>query len=165
MIAWPTQSPEERALLAPSFTATLLWSAGSGHQAETGRGLPFETCFLVLPLVLHGGTRESLPRSATTSLAVWLDDHPMVSARIAERGRKLVPFTREAIIFGGSFDMFTVTLTELSVDVRWKKKIETGLKKTNDEVRICVKRAEFLGKWLAKAGSGTTIMALLGVRP
>lgn len=119
----------------------------------------------MLPLVLHGGTRESLPRSATTSLAVWLDEHPIISARIAERARKLVRFTREAIIFGGSFDMFTVTLTELAVDVRWKKKIETALKQTNEEVRFCAKRAEFLGKWFAKAGSGTTIMALLGVRP
>jgi hypothetical protein len=46
-----------------------------------------------------------------------------------------------------------------------KKRVAAGLKPTSDEVRECAKRAEFLGRWLEKAGGTETVMALLGVRP
>lgn len=165
MIEWGERAPEERALLVPSLSAVLLWQAAVGHQAAINSGLPFDTAFLVLPIVLHRETRESLPKSVATSLAVWLDEHPLVRARMADRARVIVPYTKEAIMFGGTHGLLSITGYEVKANPDWKRKVVSGLKGTSDEVRACAKRAEFVGRWFAKAGSSRTVMALLGVRP
>ena len=165
MIPWAARAPEERALLAPSFSAMLLWNAASAHYTVSSHGLSFDAAFLVLPIVLHRETREALPKSVATSLAVWLDEHPLVRPRIPDRARALVPFTKEGITFGGVHGLMSIAGSEVIAITDWKRQIATGLKETSDEVRACAKRAEFVGRWFAKAGSGQTVMALMGVRP
>jgi hypothetical protein len=165
MTAWTDRSPEERALLNPGFFSMLFWHAATGHMAEGGAGLPFGTGFLVLPMVLHRETRESLPKMVTTSLPVWLDDNPLVRARLAERARTLVPYTREALLFGGTRGILMVREDRVAAEQGWKRKISAELRRSSDEVRSCAKRADFLGRWFARAGSPATVMALMGVRP
>lgn len=165
MTPWTNRSHEERALLNPSFFSLLFWHAATGHMVEGGAGLPFGTSFLVLPLVLHRETRESLPKMVTTSLPVWLDDNPLVRARLAERARTLVPYSREALLFGGTRGFLTISEDRVSAEQGWKRKISAELRRSSDEVRSCAKRADFLGRWFARAGSPATVMALMGVRP
>jgi hypothetical protein len=165
MTPWTNRSPEERALLNPSFFSLLFWHAATGHMEGGGTGLPFGTGFLVLPVVLHRETRESLPKMVTTSLPVWLDDNPLVRARLAERARTLVPYTREALLFGGTRGFLTVSEDRVLAEQGWKRKISADLRRSSDEVRSCAKRADFLGRWFARAGSPATVMALMGVRP
>lgn len=165
MTPWTKRAPEERALLNPSFFSLLFWHAATGHMVEGSTGLPFATSFLVLPLVLHRATRESLPKMVTTSLPVWLDENPLVRARLAERSRMLVPYTREALIFGGTHGFLTISTDVITAEGSWKRKVNAEQKKLSDEVRSCAKKAEFLGRWFARAGSPTTVMALMGVRP
>jgi hypothetical protein len=165
MIPWIDRSPEERALLNPSFFSFLFWHAATGHLGESGNGLPFGTTFLILPMVLHRETRESLPKTVTTSLPVWLDDNQLVRARLAERARTLVPYTKEALMFGGIRGFLKVSAVSVFAEQGWKRKISAGVKGSTDEVRSCAKKADFLGRWFARAGSPATVMALLGVRP
>lgn len=165
MTPWASRAPEERALLNPSFFSLLVWHAASGHKAEGGVGLPFATSFLVLPLVLHRETRESLPKMVTTSLPVWLDENPLVQARLAERCRMLVPFTKEALMFGGVRGFLTISTDVVSAAQSWKRKVTAELRTSSVEVRACAKKADFLGRWFARTGSPTTVMALMGVRP
>ncbi|RII28383.1 MAG: hypothetical protein CXR31_00355 [Geobacter sp.] len=165
MSAWNERAFEERALLVPSFSSVLIWYAAVGHQTEAESGLPFDASFLVLPIVLHRETRELLPKTVATSLAVWLDEHPLVRARIADRAQVIVPFTKEAIVFGGIHGLIRVTGHEVVANPDWKRQVAAGLKNTSDEVKACAKRAEFVGRWFAKTGSCRTVMALLGVRP
>ena len=87
MMPWAERSREERALLNPGFCAQLLWCAARSCVRDGG-GLSFEEAFLVLPFVLHRGTREALPRGTRTSLAVWLDANPLARGRIATRARR-----------------------------------------------------------------------------
>ena len=68
MTPWRERSLEERNLLNPGFCATLLWYAAQGYASERKMPMAIELSFLVLPLVLHLETRESLPRAITTSL-------------------------------------------------------------------------------------------------
>lgn len=165
MIPWLTRSPEERALLNPSFLSLLLWRAAAGHMAQGGAGLPLTSAFLVLPLVLHRETRESLPRTLATSIPVWLEDNPIVLARIAERTRALVPYTKEALLFAGVYGFLTISGETITADQTWKRRATANLNSSSDEVRACAKRAEFLGRWFARTGSAATVMALMGVRP
>ena len=162
---WASRPQEERALLNPGFCSILLWHAANGHVAVSRSGLPFDVSFLVLPIVLHRLTREALPRGTTTSLAVWLDEQSLARAQIADRARALVGFTKEALLFGGRHGLLTMSGSLVVGSQAWRKRIEAELARSSDEVGSCAKRAEFLGKWFASCGSGSTVMALMGVRP
>ena len=85
MSSWRGRPQEEVSLLNPAFTSTGLWSAARGYLKTDGSGrsdaLPFTLAFLVLPLVLHRQTRESLPTSTRTSVAVWASDNPLAPSR------------------------------------------------------------------------------------
>jgi hypothetical protein len=98
-------------------------------------------------------------------LPVWLDDNPLIRAQLAERARTLVPYSREALLFGGTLGFLTVSEDRVSAEQGWKRKISAELRRSSDEVRSCAKRADFLGRWFARAGSPATVMALMGVRP
>lgn len=165
MTPWSQRSREERSLLNPAFCANLLWNAARGY-AGVGRGsLSFEESFLVLPFVLHRETREALPRDTRTSLAVWLDENPLARGRIASRARLLVAFTKEAMTFGGVHGFIRLGEGRLQADEAWNRSVTRSLKESSKEVRACARRAEFIGKWFAVAGSAPTVLALIGVRP
>lgn len=164
MTSWASRSTEERALLNPAFCSCLLWQAATGYRSIAIAPLPFDVAFLVLPIVLHRGTRELLPKRSTTSLAVWLNENPLSQSYIADRAQILVPFTKEAMMFGGIHGLFNITDGAITANSDWKKSLATNLRDSTDEVRLCERRAEFTGKWLAKAGSPSTVMAIVGVR-
>lgn len=165
MTPWRDRSIEERNLLNPGFCATLLWHAAQGYGSERSTPMAVELSFLVLPFVLHLETRESLPRNITTSLPTWLAEHPIVRTRLGERAATLRSFTREALVFGGSHRLLSLGQDGVRANAEVKKRVNAALKLSSDEVRECAKRAEFLGRWLEKAGGTETVMALLGVRP
>ncbi|MFP2895284.1 three component ABC system middle component [Corallococcus sp. 4LFB] len=165
MIPWRARSIEERNLLNPGFCSVLLWHSALGYTSERKVALPIELSFLVLPFVLHRETRESLPRNIKSSLPTWLAEQPIVRTRISERASALRPFTREALVFGGSHGLLSLSAEGVHANAEMKKRVTAGLKPTSDEVRACAKHAEFLGRWLEKAGDSETVMALLGVRP
>ncbi|WP_434735305.1 three component ABC system middle component [Accumulibacter sp.] len=165
MTVWANRSHEERALLNPSFCATLLWHAARGHVAEGNVALSFEESFLVLPFILHRGTRETLPRSGRTSLAAWLEEYPLARVRVASRARFLVPFTKEALTFGGAHGLIRLDSGRLHADPDWQRVVNRVIKMSSDEVKNSVSRAAFIGQWFARAGNAATVLALIGVRP
>lgn len=165
MTPWRDRSIEERNLLNPGFCAILLWHASQGFASERKFPMALELSFLVLPFILHWETRKSLPFNIRTSLLSWLAEHPIVRTRLGERASALRTFTREALVFGGSHGLFTVAQDGIRANVDMKKRVNASLNSTSTEVRECAKRAEFLGRWLEKAGDPATVMVLLGVRP
>jgi len=165
MTLWEQRSREEKCLLNPGFCANLLWHSASGYAAGGHGALSFEESFLVLPFVLHRETREELPRSTRTSLAVWLEENPLARARVANRARLLAPFTKEALTLGGMHGFIRFDGGKVYADEAWTKAVTKVLNSSSDEVRNCAKRAEFVGKWFAETGSAVTVLALIGVRP
>lgn len=165
MTVWAERSREERALLNPSFCATLLWHAARGHAAEGREALSFEESFLVLPLILHRGTREALPRSGRTSLATWISEHPLARGHVASRARFLAPITKDALTFGGTHGLIGLDSGRLHAAQERHRVVNRVLQGSSDEVKICANRATFVGKWFAQAGNSATVLALIGVRP
>ena len=165
MTGWADRSHEERALLNSGFCANLLWHAASGYASDGDSALSFEVSFLVLPFVLHRETRETLPRSSRTSLAVWLDENALARGKVASRARLLVPFTKEAVMFGGVHGLIRLDGGRLRAAATWKRAVSQTLMESSYEVKACAKRAVFIGKWFAHAGSAATVLALIGVRP
>lgn len=165
MTLWAHRSGEEQYLLNPSFCALLLWHAAYRRQAEHLKLLSFEESFLILPFVLHRKTREDLPRSSRTSLPVWLDQYPLARGRVASSANVLAPFTREALMFAGIHRFIAISAGGILADDTRVTAVNGVLSGASDEVRLCAKRASFVGKWFAEAGSTTTVLALIGVRP
>lgn len=165
MTPWTMRSSEERGLLNPAFCANVLWHSARGYTGEGAAALSFEESFLILPFVLHRETRESLPTSSRTTLAAWLIDHPLARAGLHARARLMVPFTKEALTFGGSHGFLLLKEGKVHAPVEWKTKVTRSLNGASDEVKACAKRAFFIGNWFAQAGDSSTVLALLGVRP
>lgn len=165
MTPWTLRSHEERSLLNPAFCATLVWQAASGYSEKSDIGMSFEESFLVLPFVLHRETREILPRTTRTSLAVWFQEHPLARGNVARRAQAMVPFTKEALTFGGMHGFFQLNGSRIAPIATWKKVVTTSLHDSSDEVRECAKRAAFIGGWFAQSGSSASVLALAGVRP
>jgi hypothetical protein len=166
MIPWSQRTLEERRLLNPAFCAQLVWRAARGHINAGNTPLSLEEVFLVPPMVLHGEIRKSLPRDTRTSLAVWLETEPLARRWITAGARRLVPFTKEALLFGGVHGFIEFAGSQVrAVESQWAKAEARLTNAASDEVRDCAKRAEFVGKWFAQTGSAPTVLALLGVRP
>mgnify|MGYP000877278204 CR=1 FL=1 len=165
MTQWAERTLEERRLLNPAFCAQLLWRAARGHASVNDQPLALEESFLVLPFVLPAQVREALPRDTRTSLPIWLETEPLARGQVVTRARTLVPFTREALLFAGTRGMLTIQATKIYADARWAKIESRIMSSASDEVRECLKRAEFIGKWFALAGTAPTVLAFLGARP
>lgn len=164
MTAWIDRTIEERSLLNPAFCTSLIWHFASavGHGQ---RALTFAETYLVLPMILPKNSREALPRSTRTSLATWIDENSSFQATLAVRSRAMVPFTKEALIFGGTRRFLQISTDAVHASVEWKRSATSTFRQSSPETQDCLKKATFLGKWFLETGTANTVMALLGVRP
>ena len=165
MTPWSERSREERTLLNPGYCANLLWHSTRGHASLDGDALAFEEAFLVLPIVLDRCTRDALPRDTRTSLATWLGGDALARGRIATRAQILAEFTKEALLFGGVHGFLSIHEGRVAGAGAWSKAVRKSLRASSDEVRETARKAEFVGKWFASAGSAATVLALMGMRP
>ena len=163
-MAWGERSHEERTLLNPAFCAMLLWWASRGCADVREEGMSFEEAFLVLPLVIQGKVRHALPRDTRTSLAVWINRYPLALGTVANSARALVPFTKDGVLWGGRHGLTRISGGWLQADEGWHGVVHQSLGEGSDETRLCARRASFVGRWFARAGSPSTVLALLGVR-
>ena len=165
MSSWTERSREETRLFNPGFLSLLIWSATTGYREVTGEGLPFELAFVALPASLHKPTRQALPRSPRTSLAAWLEENTYFRVGFAERAKGLAPFVREAILFGSIHGLIAVSEGGRIMASSQPRSLSRYRREATEEVRDCIRRAEFVGKWFGAAGTPTTVMALWGVVP
>jgi hypothetical protein len=156
---------EEANLLNPAFCCVTLTAFISGYQTLERAGVPFALSFLVLPIILHKSTRETLPRAATTSLAVWIQDNAIARIQFSERLISLRPHTREAIMFGINQKWIVFSAEGTLTTPLSESEIDRRIAKLSNEGRVYPRRAKVVGKWLASAGSAETVMALWGIRP
>jgi Family of unknown function (DUF6521) len=165
MSKWESRPQEEANLLNPPFCALVLSLAVEDYVRSLRDGMPFALAFLVLPIVLHKPTRDSLPQRTTRALSSWLEEHEDFRATFAERARALSPYVREALLY--NLVQERLKLSEqghLLVGTKTKgfaKYVATA----TDEVKDCLSKARFVGRWLTSAGNVPTIFALWGVRP
>lgn len=165
MSSWAARSREEANLLNPPFCSLLLILAAEHYQRASKDGLPYVYPFLILPLVLHKATRERLPKTTLKSLSTWIEENPTLRALLPDNVRSLRPFVQEALLYAlvhGCLRVDDEGGFLLGKKPRGLSGYETG---SSDEVRDCLKKSQFVGRWLATAGSVPTVMALWGIRP
>lgn len=155
------RAAERDALLNPAFVALVVAHAAYGHKNRTGSPMPVSLCFLVAPIVLHGPTRQALPRRVTAKPGGWLDDHPLLRAGFAMRARAVAPAVRAGLREGlraGALELDGESI----VGHPPRRRPEVAL---SAEVEEILKRAEFTGGWLGLAGPPVGTFAMWRVRP
>jgi hypothetical protein len=163
MRQWHLRPQEVANLLNPAFCGQVLHSAVVAHCDATERSLPYPLSFLVLPLVLHRNTRETIS-GQTRHFQNWITDHEEVKVGFADRARQTAPYTREAIIF---------LLQNAAIEIAEDGGLAVGkpLKRIRRKVpqasenESCVAKAAILGRWFGGAGSPATVFASIGVQP
>jgi len=165
MKPWSERTREEARLLNPAFCCVTITSACAGYSESSNQSLPFALAFIVLPIILHKHTRESLPRTSRTSIPAWLQEHAEARLRFHERLMALQPHTREAMRYGLAFDWIAMGDSGVIRCVVPDALINRAVRSLDGDARDCVSRARFLGKWLGTTASTETTMALWGIRP
>jgi len=170
MTDWQDRTIEQRNLLNPAFCAVVLWLVAKGYQAESEAvngataALPIELAFVGASFVLRGQTRHQLPSTVRTSLATWIQDHPLERSAVAKGVGILRPYVREALLFGAQHGALSMMGRHVASEPGVVKRINRYLKQSSADVRGCAGQAHFVGRWLRKSGTPSTVMAMLGVQ-
>lgn len=170
MSTWKERTIEQRNLLNPAFCAIAVWHLARGYRTEATTlatdevGLPIAMAFVGASLVLRGQTRDQLPRTITSSLPTWVNDHPLERSAVAKGVVVLRETVREALLFGGQHRLLSLDGQRIEASNASSRKINAYLRASSDEVRDCMRQATFVGRWLCKAGAPPTVLALLGVQ-
>lgn len=164
MTDWVKRPVEVANLLNPAFCSVIIFESAKAFEAELQSLLPYSLSFLVLPIILHEGTRNRLPRGTRTRMHSWLQNNPDIRIGFSARTKQMIPFTKEGLLFGMNMDIFRLDQETGSINT-----IQSRLRRprwqSGTEANACVRRAAMLGKWFALSGDSTTIYAMWGIQP
>jgi hypothetical protein len=162
--AWNERVVEEANLFNPAFCSMLIAKACKDYSKKGQEPLSFPLAFLILPLIVHPGTRAALPYSTVTSLISWTQERRGDLVEFGAHTRRLLPYTREAIMFGLAHTMLTLDESGgINIGKSYVAPTEKKTELFTPEVRDCLDRAGFVGRWFAGAGTASTIFSVLGV--
>jgi hypothetical protein len=161
MIIWERRPIEIASLLNPAFCGEVLRRCIEEYEKVASHPFPFPLLYLVLPIVLHKNTRETI--ASQRQLHVWLQSHEEVKIGFANRTRQLLPITKEALLFLLQVQAISIDEQAQLNTIRYQRRTPSSQKE--GEINNCYKTAVIIGRWFARAGSVTTIYALWGIRP
>jgi len=156
MKGWADRSRVEATLLNPALIALLIAEAAREYEAQA-EPMSWPMTFLIPPLVLHRPTRDALPQNTRTHLSTWISRQPVLHAGFPERAVAMAPLAREALRFGLRHGVLVVS------DGRVRGVVNQT--PPPGDLRVLIRKAALLGRWLAKTDQPSTVFALLGVRP
>lgn len=159
---WNERPIELANLLNPAFCALLVRDAALGYRASAKQALPYALAYLVLPIALYPPVRAVLPGNTRTLLTTWLQEHVALQFQVASRVPRMLPFSREAILFG---------LQHRLLGVAEDGGLEPGAAVVSDlfpeetEPARCRSAAGLVGRWFGKMGDPVLVLTLWGLRP
>ena len=158
---WQKRPTEIAHLLNPAFCSLVIRESVSGYQKESDHTLSFALSFLILPLILHRPTRKLLPKSIAPKFHSWVHANQNILVGFHSRTKLLVPFTKEAIYWGMHSGILIVgenggLYASINKTIKFPE---------YSEPESCIKKAQFLGRWLTRSGEPSTIYAILGIKP
>jgi hypothetical protein len=163
MISWKKRPFEIANLLNPGFCTFLLFEAMQRYQRRSHHGMPYALFVLIIPIVLHKSTRDALPRRPNALLHPWLEKNANVRIGFARRVKALLPFTKEAIIFGLRAKVFIVN--ESGEIVLGPNSPRQPNWESDTEVADCQRAAGLLGSWLSQVQDITSLYIMWGIQP
>lgn len=161
MKTWRERVPEVAFLLNPAFCSLVIHEAVVAYQKEAGEGLRYPEAYLILPIVLHRETRLSL--SSKTHMKKWIQHNSPLLIDFSHRAKSLVAVSYEAVDF--SLQTGLIVYREGKLYSRQPIASSRLDRISDEEMKECFSKAQHVGRWFARAGSGENIYAAWGVRP
>src|SRR5690554_2982145 len=158
---WKNRPEVTANLTNPAFCSEIIRECVRAYKLEKGENLPFSLCVLILPIILTSKIRTRLPKTKATTIHNWLNKNEDLKIGFATLTKSYLPFTREAIMFGITYNSLSIDQTG-RIDIRDKK---GKLKQNDEEIKSCVTKAILLGKILSNSGSPITIYSMFGIKP
>lgn len=162
MKKWTERPSEIAYLLNPAFCSRLIYSTIRAYKDESQRDFPFPLVYLVLPLLLHKTTRQSI--SSRTQFILWQQQNEYLLIHFAERAKQLVQITNEAVEFLLQTEYVSINESGELASSPTKRALHKT-KFADDEVKECIIKSEHVARWFVRAGKVETIYITLGVRP
>jgi Family of unknown function (DUF6521) len=163
-LQWSERPLEEASNLNPAFCGELIFRTASEYSKLRQQPFGFVLSFVVLPIVLHKRTRDQLPGKASTAFAGWIADHGPLLAQFPDRVLRLVPVTREALLFLVQHSVVRIQDGGLTAGARAIRRTARPAQIT-DDVTEARSAASLVGRWFANQGAVSSIMQGLGVSP
>ncbi len=161
-ISWSARPPEEAAYFNPAFCGELISRSIRDFMETRGTPIPLALAFLILPLVLHPGTRRALPTKANTTFESWCANNQEVLVVVPERVLSLRPVTREALLFLAQLEAIGITKDGLVLGQK-PIKMPARSKNTTTEVDETRRRAALVGRWFASQPAVAPVLQAMGV--
>jgi Family of unknown function (DUF6521) len=163
---WRDRPIEEANLFNPAFLCALINEFLTDYVKSQAGGAPVTVVVIALATTLHRASRERLPNRTVTPLYAWLQDNEDLLIGFSNRAKNIVPYVKEAILFG----MATETLTagnghNLLPGANKSKFSKLFIESTTVEMRSIIDRSKFMGRWLSNSGSEISVAAAWGVKP
>ena len=163
-LPWAERPAEEARIFNPAFCAELIGRTVGEYHRTRQAALNMVTAFLVLPLTLHGPTREALPGRANTAFAGWVAEHAALLVELPDRARHLRPVSREALLFAVHHQLLALDTEGLLPGAKPVPR-SARFAVSTDEVNAARSAAALLGRWFAAQRTQTSILQGMGVAP
>lgn len=161
MLNWEKRPFEIANLINPAFCALILHASIGGFSKEKKIGMPYALVFLILPMILHEPTRNTLPLDTRENFFDWFKEQQEEFGRVlAYQICQFVPYTREALIFG--MQRSIISVDDDGNIIQEKKNIhQTQI--ISDPIISLMNSSRFLGRWFAKSEHESLIFKTLGI--
>ncbi|RUW53846.1 hypothetical protein EOA32_07765 [Mesorhizobium sp. M1A.F.Ca.ET.072.01.1.1] len=163
-LGWSERPTEEANNFNPAFCGELLCRSVGEYYKKVGQPMSVALAFVVLPLALHRGSRDQLPKMASTAFAGWVATHDNIIAELPLRVERLRPVVREAMIFSIRQNRLAVQNGGL---VPGSSKLSSTTKATisTDDTDQARSAAMLLGRWFGSQGDAPSVLQGFGVLP
>jgi hypothetical protein len=163
---WRDRPIEEANLFNPAFLCALVHEFLKDYRKAQADGAPMTIVVIAMTATLHRASRERLPNTTVTPLYAWLQDNEDLLIEFDSRARNIVPYIKEAILFG----MATDTLASgnghnLLLGAKKASFPQSFIDSTTPEMKSIISRAKFMGRWLSNSGSEISVVAAWGIKP
>lgn len=163
---WERRAPEESRLFNPAFLGSLAYEFVKAYGSKQSGSAPITLVAVALAISLHGGSRRRLPYSIVSSLYEWLQGNEDLLVGFPDRLTGLMPYFREATMFGMAHEVMQIADGHhLCLGPKKAHFPKSFIDDTTAETRDIIDRTKFIGRWFAKSGSESSILAAWGVRP
>lgn len=163
---WARRPIEEANLFSPPFLCALTYEFVKNFSSDHKEYASLFLVTLGLATSLHRASRDRLPYSTVTPLYAWVQEHEELLVGFSQRASNLAPYIKEGILFGLATDTLACdSMANLQLGAKRAAFPKSFLEETTLETKAIIERTRFMGRWLSKSGSLTSIAAALGVRP
>jgi len=150
-------------LFNPAFCGEILRISISNYNKHTNKNFPFALSFLILPILLHKGTRDRMPRTVRSYFFVWVEENDDLFYNFPKRTKGMVKYTKEAISFLLANKKIEITeLGDIIADPQRAKQINN---EDYEEYNEIIRKAEMLGKWLTATTNVNSIYSFFRITP